>query len=327
MGQGAFILGCEGTALTAPEAAFFAQADPWGFILFSRNVSDPEQLRRLTGALREAVGREAPVLIDQEGGRVQRLRAPHWREFLPPMEQCERARDPARAMWLRGRLLAEDLHGAGIDVNCVPGLDVARAETHPFLRNRCFSEDAETVARMGRALVEGLADGGVAPVMKHLPGHGRGTLDSHRALPRVSASRADLETDFAPFRALRDLSMGMSAHIVMEALDPDRPATQSPEAIRVIREEIGFDGLLMTDDISMEALAGSVADRGTAALAAGCDLVLHCNGDLREMETIAALGEMDAAAQARADRAADSRPGYRPVDIAALEAEFRHLLG
>lgn len=326
MGQGAFILGCEGLALTSSEVEFFRSSNPWGFILFARNISDPVQLRALTGALREAVGRDAPILIDQEGGRVQRMRAPHWREFLPPMDQVEQAvlkeGAPERALWLRGRLLAEDLHSVGLDVNCVPGLDVARPDTHPFLRNRCFSEDPMMVARMGRALVDGMAAGGVAPVMKHLPGHGRGTVDSHKGLPRVSATRAELQTDFAPFKALNDLSMGMSAHIILDAVDPERPATQSPDAIRVIREEIGFQGLLMTDDISMGALEGTVRDRGEVALKAGCDLVLHCNGNLAEMEQIAALGTMSAQAQARADRAADTRPAHVPIDTDALADEF-----
>jgi beta-N-acetylhexosaminidase len=334
LGQGAFIFGCEGLALTSLEADFFRDADPWGFILFARNVDSPDQLRRLTHELRAAVGRDAPILIDQEGGRVQRLRAPHWREFLPPLDQVQRASDLLRAMWLRGRLLAADLHSVGIDVNCVPGLDVACAQTHPFLMNRCFSDDAGVVAQMGRALVDGMAAGGVAPVMKHLPGHGRGAVDSHKGLPRVSASRTELAVDFAPFKALNDLSMGMSAHIVMQAIDPDRPATQSPAAIKVIREEIGFDGLLMTDDISMGALAGTVLQRAELALVAGCDMVLHCNGDLAEMQTLAALGPMGTAAQARADRAMSTHPKHQPthqpthhpIDISALDAELQSLL-
>lgn len=326
MRQGAYIFGCAGGELSAQEVAFFRDSQPWGFILFARNIETPDQLRRLCDGLRDSVGWHAPILIDQEGGRVQRMRAPHWREFLPPLEQCERARDAERAMWLRGRLLAEDLHGVGIDVNCVPGLDVATETTHPFLRNRCFSTDPGVVATMGRALVEGLAAGGVLPVMKHLPGHGRGALDSHKELPHVKALRGDLDVDFAPFRALNDLPMAMSAHIVMEAIDPDHPATQSPAAIRVIREDIGFDGLLMTDDISMEALSGTVAERGASALAAGCDLILHCNGDMAEMEAIAALGPMSEAAQTRADRAIAARHPHQPIDIAAVSAEFQSLI-
>nr|WP_319252098.1 beta-N-acetylhexosaminidase [uncultured Celeribacter sp.] len=326
MGQGAYIFGCEGLALTARERAFFAEAQPWGFILFARNIDTPAQLARLCAELRDSVDWHAPILIDQEGGRVQRLRAPYWREFLPPMDHCDRARDPARAMWLRGRLLAEDLHSVGIDVNCAPGLDVATPQTHPFLRNRCFSEDPDKVAQMGRALVNGMVEGGVAGVMKHLPGHGRGTADSHKHLPRVTASRAELARDFAPFRALNDMSMAMSAHIVMEAVDPDHPATQSPAAIRVIRDEIGFDGLLMTDDLSMEALEGDMATRGARALAAGCDLLLHCNGDIAEMEQVAALGPLTPEAQRRADHASAARPAHHPIDIAALASELQSLL-
>lgn len=324
--QGAYIFGCAGLVLSEAERTFFEQSDPWGFILFARNVLDPVQLRRLTDDLRGAVGREAPILIDQEGGRVQRMTPPHWRAFLPPLDQCETARDPERAMWLRGRLIAEDLAGVGIDVNCAPTLDVARDDTHPFLRNRCYGTDPESVARMGRAMVDGMAAGGVAAVMKHIPGHGRGTLDSHKSLPRVSAPRAQLEADFAPFSALNDLSMGMSAHIVMEAIDPDRPATQSPACVDLIRTTIGFSGLLMTDDISMEALEGTPVERAAASLAAGCDLVLHCNGDMAQMQALATLGLMSAEAQTRADRAAQERPRATPIDISGLEAELRDLI-
>jgi beta-N-acetylhexosaminidase len=325
MGQGAFIFGCEGLAVTAQEKTFFRAAHPWGFILFARNVETPDQLKRLTGELRDSVGWHAPILIDQEGGRVQRLRAPYWREFHPPLDDILGARDPARAMWLRGRLIAADLAGVGIDVNCAPTLDVAGDLTHPFLRNRCYGTDPQTVARMGRAMLEGMAAGGVAAVMKHMPGHGRGTADSHKHLPRVTATRAALDVDFAPFKALNDVSMGMSAHIVMEAIDPDFPATQSPACIDVIRTGIGFGGLLMTDDISMQALSGTVFERGQKALTAGCDMVLHCNGDLAEMQMIAGLGALTEAAQRRADTAANSRPMAQSIDIAALDAEFQAL--
>ncbi|SEL32419.1 beta-N-acetylhexosaminidase [Pacificibacter marinus] len=325
MNHGAYILGCAGLSLSAQEKAFFRDANPWGFILFARNVDTPDQLSRLTQELRDSVGWRAPILIDQEGGRVQRLRAPAWREFLPPLDDIARCDDPARSMWLRGRLIADDLTGVGIDVNCAPTLDIAGALTHPFLRNRCYGSDAKTVAAMGRAMVDGMAAGGVASVMKHMPGHGRGTADSHKNLPRVTVSRAELANDFAPFQALNDLPMAMSAHIVMEAIDPDLPATQSPACIKVIREDIGFDGLLMTDDVSMQALSGTVQTRGALALAAGCDVVLHCNGDLAEMQSIAELGVMCHAAQTRADLAADSRPKPLSIDIAALEAEFQSL--
>ncbi len=328
MGQGAYILGCKGPRLTPEEAAFFAEARPWGFILFARNVEDPDQLRRLTGDLRASVGRDAPILIDQEGGRVQRLRAPHWREWLPPLDEATRAGpDAARVFALRYRLIAAELRAVGIDVNCAPTCDLARPETHAILRNRCYGADVETVVPLARVVAEALMAGGVLPVIKHMPGHGRATVDSHRDLPRVATDAATLRaTDFAVFRALNDLPMGMSAHLVFEALS-DRPATIDPAMVALIRDEIGFGGLLMTDDISMEALEGTVATRGAAALAAGCDLVLHCNGDMDEMVTLpGALGDMSPTAQARAEAALACRPAPEPIDIAAAEAELDSLM-
>lgn len=328
MGQGAYIFGCEGLILDKREAAFFRESDPWGYILFARNVDAPEQLYRLTNELREAVGRDAPILIDQEGGRVQRMRAPTWRDFLPPLDQIEAALrhgdedGAARSMWLRGRLIADDLTSVGIDVNCAPTLDVARDETHPFLRNRCYGSDAEIVALMGRAMADGLAGGGVQSVMKHMPGHGRGTVDSHLGLPRIEVDLEELVDDFAPFKALNDLPMGMTAHIVLDAVDPETPATQSGAVIDLIRTQIGFDGLLMTDDISMEALSGTVFERATRSLGAGCDLVLHCNGDLAQMDSLAKLGAMNTAAQTRADRAIAARKEAVGIDIREAQAEL-----
>lgn len=326
MAEGAFIFGCEGLTLTAHERDFFRDSNPWGFILFARNVDTPEQITRLTAELRESVGRDAPILIDQEGGRVQRLRAPHWREWLPPLDQCQKATDPARAMWLRGRIIAHELRALGIDVNCAPMLDVARPETHEFLYNRCYGLDPETVIEMGRAHADGMSAGGVAGIIKHIPGHGRGTVDSHLGLPRVSATRDELATDIAPFKALADLPMAMTAHIVYEAIDPDLCATQSPACVAVIRDEIGFDGLLMSDDVSMEALSGTIYERSVASISAGCDLVLHCNGDMSEMEAIAAIGAMTDAAQARADRAAAARGTPEAIDIDACDVEVQTLL-
>jgi len=326
-GQGAYIFGCEGTRLTGAEKAFYAKAQPWGFILFARNVNDPAQLSALTAEMRDAVGRDAPVLVDQEGGRVQRLRAPHWREFLPALDQMQSANDPLRAQWLRGRLIADDLHRVGIDMNCIPNLDLARAETHPFLKNRCLGSEPEQVAHAGRALADGSIAGGVLPIMKHMPGHGRSSLDSHHELPRVDTDAATLTAqDFAPFAALSDLPMAMTAHQVFAAYDPDRPATQSPEMVRVMRDEIGFGGLLMTDDISMNALGGDVATRGRASLDAGCDVVLHCNGEMDQMAAVAALGRMTPAAQARADAALAQRRTADDTDIAAAAAELDALL-
>jgi len=323
--RAACILGCAGPTITRDERAFFAEADPWGFILFARNVERPDQLRRLTDDLRDAVGWRAPILVDQEGGRVQRLDAPHWRRWPPPLDHMDGSEDPVRTMWVRARLQAAELQAVGIDVNCAPSADVARPETHPFLRNRCYGRDARTVIAAARATAEGLMAGGVLPVVKHMPGHGRARVDSHLRLPTVTAARPQLEQDFAPFRALSDLPMGMTAHIAYTALG-GRPATQDPDLIRLIREEIGFDGLLMTDDISMEALGGSIADRSGLAIAAGCDVVLHCNGDRAEMEEcVAASGTLTDAAGRRAEAALALRRPPDAADTAALDVELAEL--
>ncbi|MEH7826799.1 beta-N-acetylhexosaminidase [Gemmobacter denitrificans] len=329
LGQGATIFGCSGADLAADEAAFFRDADPFGFILFARNVENPDQLRRLTAALRDAVGRDAPILVDQEGGRVQRLRAPHWAEWLPPLEAVARAgANAARMMWLRARLIAAELRDAGIDGNCAPCLDLATDQTHTFLRNRCYGEAPAIVADLGRATADGHLAGGVLPVMKHLPGHGRATGDTHHDLPTVSADADTLQaTDFAPFRALADLPMAMTAHIVFSAYD-SAPATCSPQMIRLIREDIGFHGLLMSDDLNMQALSGTLAERAARAIAAGCDIALHCKGDLAEMQQVAAAaGQMGAEAMARAAKALAARHAPEPADLVALRAEHDALLG
>lgn len=327
--QGAYIFGCAGERLLASEAAFFKNANPWGFILFARNIDNPDQLRRLTDDLRAAVGRDAVVTIDQEGGRVERMTPPHWRHWLPPLDQV--ATNPhyaERGMYLRYRIIADELRRVGIDSNCSPCADVATRQTHAVLRNRCYSDDPMKVASVSRSVANGLLDGGVLPVLKHIPGHGRGTLDSHLELPRVSAKRADLDSvDFAAMKALADLPLGMSAHIVYEDIDPNRPATTSLIMTQVIREEIGFGGLLMTDDLSMEALDGDVTDRTRASLAAGMDLILHCNGEIPEMEAVAdAAGEFAPDAQSRADAALNMRKSPDNVDIQALETELVALL-
>lgn len=326
----ATILGCEGPVLSRDEAAFFREADPWGFILFARNVETPAQLRRLTGDLRASIGRDAPVLVDQEGGRVQRLRAPHWREWLPPLDQvaASGAAGMERALWLRYRLIADELRAVGIDADCAPSADIAGPDTHPFLRNRCFGGDVATVTKAARAAAEGLLAGGVLPVVKHMPGHGRAVVDSHRHLPRVTAPLDELmATDFAPFAALADLPMAMTAHIVFDALDPDRPATASPAVIGAIREGIGFGGPLLSDDLSMQALTGTIGERAEAAIAAGCDIALHCNGKRAEMAAVvAASGRLGPDACARADAALARRRVPDAIDTARLEAEFEALL-
>lgn len=326
---GAHILGLSGPELTPGEAAFFRDAAPWGFILFDRNLVSHEQIQRLAASLREAVGRNAPVLIDQEGGRVQRLRPPLARDWLPPLDHVRRAGPHAdRALWLRYRLIAHELSGLGIDVNCVPCLDVAREDTHPFLTNRCLGHDPATVARLGCSAAEGSRAGGVLPVIKHIPGHGRGTVDSHLGLPATDAGKDTLvSVDFAPFRALADAPLAMTAHMVYRSIDEGRAATVSPAVIRAIREEIGFDGLLMTDDLSMEALGGSMEERTRASLRAGCDVILHCNGERPEMEDIATeAGTLGAAALARANAAEAARQTPDPIDIPAAEAELEALL-
>jgi beta-N-acetylhexosaminidase len=324
---GAYILAPAGPELAASEAAFFREANPWGFILFQRNCVDPSQLRQLTADLRKTVGREAAILIDQEGGRVQRMRAPHWREWLPPLDQVERA-PSTRAMYLRGLLIGAELLDHGINVNCAPSADIAWPDTHSFLRNRCYGTDAMTVARMARACAEGLMDAGCLPVLKHAPGHGRAVTDSHKALPRIDVPLAQLmNEDFAPFRALTDLPMFMTAHIVLPEIDPVTPVTQSQLGVTYLRSEIGLGGLLMTDDISMGALSGDLAHRATRALDAGCDLVLHCNGDLAEMELLAAAaGQMSDKAAKMADIALRARRTPTDIDISACEAEFKALI-
>ncbi|MEM9754543.1 MAG: glycoside hydrolase family 3 N-terminal domain-containing protein [Pseudomonadota bacterium] len=326
----AAILAPTGPRLSASEQAFLRAADPWGYILFARNVENPEQLRRLTGDLRNAVGREAVILIDQEGGRVQRMRAPYWREWYPAADQVAQAgpTNAARSMWLRARLIAAELRAVGIDGNCAPLADVARDTTHPILKNRLYGTSPKAVTGAARAVARGLLAGGVLPVLKHLPGYGLAEVDSHLDLPRVKASRATLsEIDFAAFRPLNDLPMGMTAHIALTEIAGPQAATLSPELIRLIREDIGFDGLLMTDDISMEALPGALGARSAAALAAGCDLVLHCTGVMNEMaEVVAAAGDLDAASQARATRALAARQAPEPLDIDAAEAELGSLL-
>ncbi|MEL6889695.1 MAG: glycoside hydrolase family 3 N-terminal domain-containing protein, partial [Pseudomonadota bacterium] len=275
------------------------------------------------------VGREAPITIDQEGGRVQRLRGPTWREWTPPLDFVRAAGDDApRAMYLRYRLIAAELKALTIDSNCAPMVDLVVQHTHAFLKNRCYGSDIGAIAEIGRAVADGHLDGGVLPVLKHIPGHGRTDLDSHFDLPRVDVSLDTLrEYDFAPFRALNDLPLGMTAHVVYEAID-EAPATLSPDTMALIREDIGFDGLIMTDDIGMKALTGTPADIATGALAAGCDVILFCNAPLSDRIDVAnAAGRMTDAAQARADAALAARKLPDDIDIADLNAELEALLG
>lgn len=326
---GATILDADGLRLTPNERAFFRDADPFGFILFARNIDTPDQVYGLCSELREAVGRQALVTIDQEGGRVQRMRGPEWREWSPPLEFVEACGDDAeRGTYLRYRHIAHELRGVTIDSNCAPMVDIVFDETHEFLRNRCFGSSCADVAGLGRAAAQGMLDGGVLPVLKHMPGHGRASLDSHHDLPRVDAPFDALrEEDFLPFRELNDLPIGMTAHVVFEAID-EKPATLSSGVMDVIRKDIGFDGLIVTDDIGMNALQGTPADIATQAIAAGCDVVLHCNAPLNDrIETAAAAGSMTDAAQARAEAAIDARHSPDDIDIADLNAELDALMG
>ncbi len=327
IGRLAAIFGFDGLTLGARERDFFRDADPFGFIVFARNVDTPDQLRRLTSDLRAAVGRDALILVDQEGGRVQRLRAPHWREWAPPLDTALAAGSPERAavlLALQATLIAAELRAVGIDANCAPLADIALQTTHPFLRNRCYGTDAEAVSLISRAVADAYLAAGVVPVMKHVPGHGRSMADTHHDLPRVTTSAdALIASDFAPFHALADLPMAMTAHIVFEAFDRDHPATQSPTMIKVIREVIGFEGLLVTDDLNMQALPGTLAERTVASRKAGCDLALHCKGDMQEMIAVAgAAGDMSEPTRTRAHAALARRIQAPLVDIAALSAKL-----
>jgi beta-N-acetylhexosaminidase len=331
----ACVFGCAGRALSPEEAAFFRDTRPWGFILFGRNVESPDQLRALTASLRACVDRpDAPVLIDQEGGRVQRMGPPHWRRYPParafaalpgpPSAQREAAR-------LAARLIAHDLAAVGVDVDCAPVLDVPAPGAHEVIGDRAYADDAERVGALARATAEGLIAGGVLPVIKHIPGHGRAAADSHERLPVVGAGREALESvDFAPFRMLSDMPMAMTAHVLYAAIDPDRPATTSPAVIsRIVRGHIGFDGLLISDDLSMKALGGTLTERARGALDAGCDVVLHCNGDRAEMEAVAAGARALAGRAAeRAREALARRPALvEPLDVDDAAHRLETLLG
>lgn len=336
----AFITGLAGQTISASERAFLREAQPWGLIIFKRNVDNPQQVIDLVSSFRETLGWPAPVLVDQEGGRVQRLGPPHWPAYPPGARYGElydraaaagvaTAAAGVAAARLAGHLIAADLSALGIDVDCLPIADVPVAGHDPVIGDRAYGADPAQVAAIGRAMAEGLMAGGVLPVLKHLPGHGRATADSHHRLPVVDAARAVLEaTDFAAFRPLNDLPLGMTAHVVFSAIDPVAPATTSVTMVQeVIRGFIGFRGLLMSDDVSMNALSGSIAERSRAALAAGCDVVLHCNGDLAEMAQVASAAPMLAGeALRRADAALAQRRAPEEFDVAAARKTFNEMI-
>ncbi len=340
MAQRAVIFGCAGLGLSPEEKAFFREVEPWGFILFQRNCALPEQVRALTDALKELSGRDTvPLLIDQEGGRVRRLRPPTWYDapaaavFGALYAQDSEA--GCTAARLNSELIADDLRTLGLTVDCLPVLDLRVAGGHDIIGDRAYSDAPDVVSALGRAAAEGLMARGVLPVIKHIPGHGRAECDSHLALPRVGVERGLLDhTDFVPFAALSDLPLAMTAHVIYEAVDPHRPATTSPTVIeQVVRGQIGFDGVLMSDDLSMRALEGAYQARAAQARAAGCDVVLHCNGDMAEMQAVAeGAGVLEGEALARARQAEQklaacaTAAAAQSFDRAATAARLTELL-
>jgi len=333
MAARAFITGLSGINVSANERAFLREARPWGLIIFKRNVSTPQQVAELTSAFRDAVGWQAPVLVDQEGGRVQRLGPPHWPAYpagavYGALFDREVSSGLAAAR-LAGHLIAADLRVLGIDVDCLPLADVLTAGADPVIGDRAYGSEPGKVAAIAGAIAQGLLAGGVLPVVKHLPGHGRASADSHHKLPVVDTDRATLEaTDFAAFRPLASLPLGMSAHVVFSTIDPVAPATTSVTMVReVIRGFIGFRGLLMSDDVSMKALSGTIAERSRAAFAARCDVVLHCNGILSEMAAVAGQAPVLAGEAARrADAALAQRKAPEQFDVEAARKLFAQMV-
>lgn len=334
MAQKSFIIGCAGLALSDEETAFIRAEKPWGFILFARNCADRSQIQRLCHSLRVAADdAAAPIFIDQEGGRVRRLRPPLFPDYpagcVYGTVYQHTSADGLRAAWIGGRLLAHDLAELGITGNCVPIVDVRQSYGDAIIGDRAYGDTPAAVAAIGRCMAEGTMAGGVLPVMKHIPGHGRARMDSHKALPVVDDPIETLRAvDFQPFGALHDLPLAMTAHIVYSCIDKGRPATTSPTVISaVIRKEIGFDGALMSDDLSMQALSGSIAERTSDALAAGCDLALHCNGDMSEMRQVADNSiALSGDAKRRSDAARMVLGSGQACDPVALRAELDELL-
>ncbi|MGB0087128.1 MAG: beta-N-acetylhexosaminidase [Rhodomicrobiaceae bacterium] len=333
-GLKAFVSGCAGSQLSEGERRFFHDARPCGLILFKRNCVAPEQIRRLVEAFREAVDdRQALVLIDQEGGRVQRLVPPMWRRYPAGrrfgdlyLRRPELGLEAAR---LGARLIARDLASLGINVNCAPVLDLPVPGAHDVIGDRAYGTTTGVVSALSRAVAEGYLDGGVLPVIKHIPGHGRAEADSHASLPVIRATREEMSrTDFVPFKSLRDLPLAMTAHVLIPAIDPEAPASASPRIIGdIVRGEIGFDGLLMCDDIGMGALSGTMAERTRAGLAAGCDVALHCSGSLKEMEAVASASpELGGEAAHRFDAARARLTPDQPFDEARAEALLGEVL-
>ena len=328
------VYGCEGLTLAAEERAFFRESSPFGFILFARNCESPAQLRALTHELRDVAGADVPILIDQEGGRVARLKPPHWR-LRPPARRFgelfeQNPKQGREAAYLCARAIAHELKDVGVNVDCAPVLDVPVPGAHDIIGDRAYSMDPRTVIELGRATIEGFLDGGVLPIVKHIPGHGRALADSHLALPRVAAGADELSVhDFVTFRGLNDAPIAMTAHVVYEAIDPRRPATTSPKVVqKIIRGEIGFEGLLMSDDLSMAALEGPLDLRAKQALFAGCDVVLHCNGKLDEMREVARETKpLAGRALERAEAALALLRAPSEFDIEKAETRLNEMMG
>ncbi len=335
MASQAFIASCEGLELTEAERGFFGRSRPCGLILFARNCESPEQILALTDSYKQAVGsEEVLVLIDQEGGRVQRLKPPTWPQMPTARAYGDLyAKDEEagkRAAYYGARLIAHQLHGLGINTNCAPVLDVPQPGAHEIIGDRAYGTDPETIAVLGREVMNGYLAGGVLPVIKHVPGHGRAEADSHLSLPKIEASAAELETvDFKPFQALKDAPLAMTAHVLLPAFDSDRPASTSPAIMgKVIRETIGLEGFVMCDDLGMKALAGTMAEKAAAVIAAGCDVALHCSGNLSEMEEVAAaVPALVGEPKARFDRAIAQLHAPEPFDHEEALAMLAQLKG
>lgn len=329
----AAIYGCAGLTLSDAETAFFRDAQPWGFIIFARNIESPAQVAALTAEFRAVVGWNAPVLIDQEGGRVARLRPPHWRSY-PPGKRYGEIYDLDKSLGLEAaeigaRLMADELLSVGVDVDCLPVLDVPVPGAHDVIGDRAYGTTPPKIAALAAAASKGLLAGGVLPVIKHIPGHGRAGVDSHKSLPVVDVDHKTLsDSDFAPFKAFADAPLAMTAHVIYSSIDSDHPATTSARLIGdIIRGEIGFTGCLMSDDLSMEALAGGLGERARASLDAGCDLVLHCNGKMNEMLAIAPeVPTLEGRAFSRAEAALLGRKAPEPLDIAQAIHRFSTLM-
>lgn len=333
MRQLAVIFGLQGPRLSSAEKAFFRDANPWGFILFARNIETPDQVKALTQSLRDTVGRDVMIFIDQEGGRVQRLRSPHWFDY-PSLGSIAKSysdnkRNTRRAIFLHHRLIAADLRALGINANCAPVLDIPVKDADPIISDRAMGTNAQQVIDLGQAALAGLLTGGVAPVVKHIPGHGRATVDSHLALPRIPNWLPGLNgSDFLPFKTLNEAPMAMTAHIVVEGLDKRAPVTISPAAIKFIRERMGFDGLIMTDDMDMKALTGSLSGLTRAALTAGCDIALQCSGKLPAMVEVAKGSRyLEGDARRRADIAQLCAQDPRDFDYNSAKTEYLSLTG